>query len=51
MIPNVQGLALVLCGFALLAAWFLWAVESCRHVCPCTSDDECDHDCTCGGEL
>ena len=50
MIPNVEGLALIAFGFALLAAWFLWAVDSCRHACPCTSDDECDHDCTCEGE-
>ena len=51
MIPNVQGLALIAWGFVALIAWFLWAVDSCRHVCPCTSDDECDHDCTCEDEL
>ena len=29
MIPNIQGLALIVLGFGLLVAWLVWAIDSC----------------------
>ena len=29
MIPNIQGLALIVFGLGLLVAWLAWAIDSC----------------------